>query len=467
MWGLPVLVSARPWASDLPPELALAARVETDLVVLAGSAGAGPRGRYGFAGVPACVTELAPAPGALARAFDDRPPDMLRLVLLGYEMGAPEVYLPAVAPPRGQPAGLALDLSAALVVDHQARTFAVVGQPGQHADLLRRCIEQPVEQPTREPVLATGAAQLVPSVSDREHTRRIHAVLDHIARGDIYQANLTRRLTLTGALDAPALLCRLAERNPVAHAAYLRAGGIEILSNSMETLLTYDPTSRTAASFPIKGTIARGEDGASRRLKADPKERAEHVMIVDLVRNDLGKVAAAGSVHVPDLMRAEPYRGVWHLVSTVQATLAPRHSVGQLVAALFPGGSITGAPKRRAVEILRALEAEPRGVYTGSLGVITPSGRLSLSLLIRTLVRDRAGWSLSVGGGIVADSTPAREIAETWEKVAVFREVLARATTMIEKQRGHTRRPTQAPHANRRAHRGPRRQSSERRPPST
>jgi anthranilate/para-aminobenzoate synthase component I len=142
------------------------------------------------------------------------------------------------------------------------------------------------------------------------------------------------------------------------------------------------------------------------------------------VRNDLGRGALPGSVSVPAPFAIEPYPGVWHGVSTVRATLAPQETLGALVGALFPGGSITGAPKRRAIEILRELEGVPRGAYTGSLGVVFPDGSATFSILIRTLVRDASGWSLGVGGGIVWDSTPERELAETWAKVAVFQRAL-------------------------------------------
>ena len=225
------------------------------------------------------------------------------------------------------------------------------------------------------------------------------------------------------------LLQRLAQVNPVAHSAYIRGLGVELLSNSMETLLDYDPHHRYARSRPIKGTLGRPTEAANdsegaRHLQADPKERAEHVMIVDLVRNDLGRLCTPGSIRVSKMMQAEPFRGLWHGVSTVEGVLAPQHSPGALLQTVFPGGSITGAPKRRAMQIIRSIEEEARGFYTGSICVIWPDGRLSASILIRTLVHDQRGWSLSVGGGIVADSIPQREVAETWHKVGVFREVL-------------------------------------------
>jgi anthranilate/para-aminobenzoate synthase component I len=148
-------------------------------------------------------------------------------------------------------------------------------------------------------------------------------------------------------------------------------------------------------------------------------------MIVDLVRNDLGKLAEPGGVDVPVLMDIEPYRGIWHGVSTVRARLKPEYTAGDALEALFPGGSIIGAPKRRAMEILQQIENTPRGFYTGSLGFIAPNGDAHFSILIRTLIHDSAGWHLGVGGGIVADSKAQRELIEMNEKVAVFRELLA------------------------------------------
>ena len=147
-------------------------------------------------------------------------------------------------------------------------------------------------------------------------------------------------------------------------------------------------------------------------------------MIVDMVRNDLGKVCQAGSVQVPELMGAYAYRGVWHGVSTVEGRLADGQSPGALLHALFPGASITGAPKRRAMQVIFDLEKRPRSYYTGSIALITPSGDMSVSILIRTLIRTKDGLELSVGGGIVTDSVAAREIEETWEKAAVFQNLV-------------------------------------------
>ena len=423
MWGLADATPWRHWPQPTPPELSVGLHAPSDepLVVLLGCAAAGERGRFGVAGIPRRVTEVGAVEGAVASSVDHRPGDGLRVALLGYELGYAEVHLPPREPPPGQPGGVLFDLEAAAVVDHQTRTLRLVGPAGAARARLQAWVERPVSAPS------PGSAQLRPLVGDAEHARRIEAARARIAAGDIYQANITRPLAVHGNFDPVGCLHALAAHNPVAHGAYARAGGgFEVLSASMETLATFDPATRTARSFPIKGTRGRaGDDGAqAAALVADPKERAEHVMIVDLVRNDLGRVCVPGTVRVPELMGAHGFAGVWHGVSAVEGTLAEDHTPGELLAALFPGGSITGAPKRRAMQILAELEGRPRGMYTGTIALICPDGRLSASIAIRTLVRAQNEWTLSVGGGIVADSAPERELAEMDEKVAVFRALL-------------------------------------------
>lgn len=421
MWGLDSCGPWQEWPHSEPPCHAALTRLgdAPGVVALLGSAQAGPRGRYSVVGTPRAMRLLAPGAQSVVQAIDARPRDALRVLALAYELGAPGVFLPHRSPPRHQPAGLALDLGDGIIVDHTRRRYRRFGgslpwDPSGPPRAIREAVR----------------ARLEPTVSDHEHSQRIRRCLAHIGAGDIYQANLSRRLRLDRQIHGPSAAIQLMERNPVAHGAFIRAPGLELCSNTMETLLTYEPTTGLACSFPIKGTRGRSpdlrEDAAlAELLAADPKERAEHVMIVDLVRNDLGRVAIPGSVHVPKLMHLEAFRGVWHGVSTVSAVLSPTATLGQLGASLFPGGSITGAPKRRAMQIIDDLEQEPRGFYTGSVALLAPAGKLSMSILIRTLVRDTAGWSLTVGGGIVADSRPQREIDETWEKAAVFQELLA------------------------------------------
>ena len=415
-----------PWSSDLPADLHVTQvlQQERHLAALLGHGAAGPRGRLGLVGLPQHIAPITPDSRGLplAAAFDQRPKDAVRVVLMGYELGVAQLGVAPIAPPLGQPYGLAMDLGAWLWCDHHARTYSIQGPQAAACAQLAEAMRA-----TPQRMGNPGQVTFTPGVSDAAHSTRLKRLLHHIAAGDIYQANLTRRLRLQGSLNPVATLTHMRGSNPVAHSAYVRTDALELASASMETLLTYDPATRLAASFPIKGTCQRNPNDpqAPARLLADPKERAEHVMIVDLVRNDLGRVAVPGSVQVPQLMTAEPFRGVWHGVSMVQAQLAKPASLGSLAGAVFPGGSITGAPKRRAVALLQDIEGEARGFYTGSLGYITPNGQMALSILIRTLVHDARGWSLSVGGGIVADSTAPREIAETWEKAEVFRQLLA------------------------------------------
>lgn len=436
MWGLPIQMQWRPWTGAIQPELALlhALRAEPDIAALIGSSEAGPRGRYGVVGLPKQVHLHQNSTQKLHELFNSPPPDCLRIIALSYESGFELVHLPESQPPRGQPAIVCFDLDAAVIVDHFTNQVGVFGQSGAHAQRLREQLEL-----AGEDMPASGHATLVPAVSDKTHAERILRTQEHIRAGDIYQANIARRLRVDGDVDAVGLLVSLCSQNPVAHSAYLKTGELQVLSNTMETLLTYDPEDRLAQSFPIKGTRGRSSKHPSNLenahlLSEHPKERAEHVMIVDLVRNDLGRVCIPGSVRVPKLMNIEGFRGVWHGISTVEGRLCQNQTLADLVAALFPGGSITGAPKRRSMELIQEIEEEPRGFYTGSIGLLTPQGRLSMSILIRTLIHDEDGWSVSVGGGIVSDSQAEREIVETWEKVAVFNQILGNKSDTGEEQ---------------------------------
>ncbi|MED5463090.1 MAG: anthranilate synthase component I family protein [Myxococcota bacterium] len=428
MWGLPTLI---PWtAIDGQQSLEIWAlnqlSEESELVGLIGTPLGGPRGRFGVVGIPTRSTPLLPDGSNLPEALRQSP-NHLKVVGLGYDLGRSWARLSTRLAPRNQPSGLVFDLESALIVDHTLQRWMVAGTPGATADRLLRALSTP--QRSAAPLRSCGHATLHPLVSDQIHGQRIRQTHQHIAAGDIYQANIARRLGVLGSIDGIGAITDLSLLNPVAHGAYLRSAPFEVVSNTMETLMTLTPDTRTIASFPIKGTCKRSDhetptDTAPRQLLATPKERAEHIMIVDLVRNDLGRICTPGSIKVPRLMGLEGYQGVWHGVSTIEGTLAPNETLTSALHSLFPGGSITGAPKRRAIEIITDLEEEARGFYTGSIGLVAPNGYASFSILIRTLLKDAEGWSLSVGGGIVADSTPEREIAETWEKVAVFQKIM-------------------------------------------
>ncbi|MBM4408393.1 MAG: anthranilate synthase component I family protein, partial [Chloroflexi bacterium] len=249
----------------------------------------------------------------------------------------------------------------------------------------------------------------------------VEAVRDAIARGEIYQANLTRRLATLFDGDPWPLHRLLAAGDPSLFAAYLDLGDRRALvSASPEAFLRVDAQGHVRAD-PIKGTRRRGRTRAADRalardLLASGKDRAENVMIVDVLRNDLGRVCVPGSVAVPRLCRLERTDAVQHLVSTVVGQLEPGRDAFDLLAASFPGGSITGAPKIRAMELLDDLEPVERGPYTGAAGWFGPDGALATSILIRTFVADGRELSLHVGGGMTWRSVPAEEWDETVAK---------------------------------------------------
>ncbi len=255
----------------------------------------------------------------------------------------------------------------------------------------------------------------------------VQAIRDEIAGGEIYQANLTRRLETPFRGDPWPLYRRLRTGDPALFAAFLDLGGSPvtgapraIASASPEPFISVDRHGRVAAD-PIKGTRPRGRDWAedrvlARELLTSAKDRAENIMIVDVLRNDLGRVSVPGTVRVPRLCRLERTAAVQHLVSTVTGRLRAGLDAFDLLAASFPGGSITGAPKIRAMELLEGLEPVRRGPYTGAAGWIGADGAMQTSILIRTLVADGARLTLHVGGGITWRSDPAAEWDETVAK---------------------------------------------------
>ena len=285
------------------------------------------------------------------------------------------------------------------------------------------------------PVDDVGGLTFTSGIDRSTYLERVEAVRDAIARGEIYQANLTRRLETRFAGHPWSLYRRLRTGDPALFAAYVdlgrgaagRAGGDAsvpraIVSASPEPFLAVDGAGRVSTN-PIKGTRPRGrtriEDRAlARELLSSAKDRAENVMIVDVLRNDLGRVCRPGSVRVPRLCRLERTAAVQHLVSTVTGQLWPGCGPFELLAASFPGGSITGAPKIRAMELLETLEPVRRGPYTGALGWIGPDGAMATSILIRTFVADGRRLTLHVGGGITWGSDPAAEWDETVAKAA-------------------------------------------------
>ncbi len=247
----------------------------------------------------------------------------------------------------------------------------------------------------------------------------VRAVHDGIAAGEVYQVNITQRFAADFEGNPYALFEHLLARSPAPGGAFLDTGTRQILSASPELFLRIE--GREILTRPIKGTRPRDRDPQrdgrlAYELITDPKEIAELIMITDLERNDLGRVCEFGSVTVPDLLRPEKFAQVHHLVSTVSGRLRREVTPLQALRACFPGGSITGAPKKTAMETIERLEPCPRGLYTGAIGYFAFNGDAAFSIAIRTLVRDGRELHYHVGSGITADSDPAREFDETMQK---------------------------------------------------
>ncbi len=283
------------------------------------------------------------------------------------------------------------------------------------------------EVPPPPPPPLVDRARLESNFTPDAYCEAIRRAKCYIAAGDIYQANLSQRFTAPFDGDPLGFYDRLRTTSPAPFGACLFPDGFAVLSNSPERYLRIDGDH--IETRPIKGTVPRGrtpeEDRRlARALAASPKDRAEHVMIVDLERNDLGRVCTYTSVHVPEFLIIESYANVHHLVSTVAGRIHPGRDVVDCLRNSFPGGSITGAPKVRAMEIIDELEPTSRGVYCGSIGYIDFSGRVDLNIAIRTAVVHDGRIHFQVGGGIVADSDPQAEYEETVTKAQSFLKVL-------------------------------------------
>jgi para-aminobenzoate synthetase component 1 len=282
------------------------------------------------------------------------------------------------------------------------------------------------------PVVGVEGAERIGLRSTFTHRGYLDAVgrvREYIVAGDIFQANLSQRFQ-SGLSEPPfELYRRLRRHNPAPFAAYLDFEELAVLSASPERFLRLDQERRLVETRPIKGTRPRGlgpmHDAAlGRALAESEKDRAENVMIVDLLRNDLSRVCRAGTVRVPELFALEHHPTVHHLVSTVLGELEPAADAFDLIRAAFPGGSITGAPKVRAMEIIAELEPTQRGVYCGSIGYISTTGAMDTSIVIRTCLALRGQVYFQAGGGIVADSDPELEYRETLDKARGLIETL-------------------------------------------
>ncbi len=337
---------------------------------------------------------------------------------LGFELGREVERLPQTTLDDVGAPDLAMGwYDAALVWDALERRGWLVGRADAVAQLRTR-LESPPKPPG--PV---EAGTLRPNMTREAYLDAVSRALEYVRAGDIYQVNLSQRFSAPLAGDGLDAYMRLREASPAPFAAYLDTrgafGSVEVISSSPERFLSLDGD--TIETRPIKGTRPRGrtpeEDAAqAAELLASEKDLAEHVMIVDLERNDLGRISVAGSVTVTEFAALESFRQVHHLTSTVRARRRSDVSLEDTLRATFPGGSITGAPKVRALEIIDELEPTVRGVYTGAIGYVSAHGRLDLNIAIRTITLAEGVAHLHVGGAIVHDSDPQLEYAETMHK---------------------------------------------------
>ncbi len=265
--------------------------------------------------------------------------------------------------------------------------------------------------------------QLLSNFSAEEYLSAVRRCVDYIRAGDVFQVNLSQQLLVPAHVSSLDLYERLAEGNPSTFAGYFNPGPFQIISSSPERLLQIKD--RRVESRPIKGTRRRTKDAVTDadtvdEFRRDEKERAENTMIVDLIRNDFSRICREDSVLVSQWCDVEPYETVFHLVSAVEGHLCPEADAIDAITAVFPGGSVTGAPKIRAMEIISELEKFSRGAYCGSLGYFSLGGDADFNILIRTVTQQNGWWQIPVGGGVVAPSIPQREYQETWTKAAAL-----------------------------------------------
>ncbi|GAB3057634.1 aminodeoxychorismate synthase component I [Stenotrophomonas tumulicola] len=340
-------------------------------------------------------------------------------LLLDYEVASQiEPVLPPMPRRDGQPTALALRCPAAVLHDHQAQRSYLLAEAGQEALLAK------LQDDLSRPLPAAGQDWQPPLAVDEDEPVRftdgVRTVIDYLRAGDVFQVNLSRRWCARFAAPVcpQALYAQLRRANPAPFAGLFTGHGRHVVSSSPERLVSVH--AGHAQTRPIAGTRPRfdGDDDAARiqELVGHPKERAEHVMLIDLERNDLGRICTPGSVVVDELMTVESYAHVHHIVSNVSGHLRDDVTPGQVIAATFPGGTITGCPKVRCMQIISELEQVERGAYTGAFGWLNRDGDLDLNILIRTAEVDGDRVSFRTGAGIVVDSDPDKELDETRAK---------------------------------------------------
>ncbi len=315
-----------------------------------------------------------------------------------------------------------------LVFDHLTRRAALLhAGPEAERQSLRREVVRALRGGLPGPAWAASVGAPEASLSEAEFLERVARTQEHIAAGDVYQLVLSVRFSGRCDLDPFETYRALRLLNPSPYMYYCELGDRVVVGSSPEALVKLN--GRRATMRPIAGTRPRGVDAAQdaaleAELLADPKENSEHVMLVDLARNDLGRVAAAGSVHVQPYRCIERYSHVMHIVSGVNGELAPGRDAFELFAAAFPAGTLVGAPKVRAMEIIDELEPVRRGFYGGTVGYFGHGGDMDQAITIRTLVFHGDTYSYQAGAGIVADSVPLSEYREVLAKSAVLRRAL-------------------------------------------
>ena len=342
-------------------------------------------------------------------------------LFLGYELAGeiePKLRLPRVA--QSMPMALAQRCPAAIVLD-RLRADAWIECEAEFPELFDSLCAELADAADRRPPAARKLA--IHGLSEEPAERYLDGVrrcLDYIAAGDVFQVNLSRgwQARLGAGLVASDVYAALRQSNPAPFAGAFSLGADRwVISSSPERLVSR--RGERLETRPIAGTRARGSADQQRviaELVSHPKERAEHIMLIDLERNDLGRVSVPGSVQVDELMAVETYAHVHHIESTVSGHARPGLSPGELIRAVFPGGTITGCPKVRCMEIIAELEQSPRGAYTGAIGWLSRSGDMDLNILIRSVLVDGDRLSFRAGAGVVADSDPQAELEETRAK---------------------------------------------------
>ncbi len=339
------------------------------------------------------------------------------LGLFGYDLGRHFEKLPEQAQADLTTPDMAIGIyDWALIADHQNKQLTLLSWGD--IDARQHFLETLVPDSVRQPFRLTSAWQS--NMTREQYGLKFRQVQDYLKSGDCYQVNLAQRFSASYEGDEWEAFERLSTANRAPFSAFIRLPESAILSLSPERFILLE--GKNIQTRPIKGTLPRLEDPIAdaqqaEKLANSPKDRAENLMIVDLLRNDIGRVAIPGSVKVPELFVVEPFPAVHHLVSTITAQLPQHLQATDLLRACFPGGSITGAPKVRAMEVIEELEPQRRNAWCGSIGYLSFCGNMDTSITIRTVTAEGGKLYCSAGGGIVADSVESAEYQETFDKV--------------------------------------------------